>query len=647
MNLKPVVLMIAAAILAAGLVGCGGGGPGSSEPTGVTLTISADTEWSETRSVTSRATTMIAPLADEGSLVVAYDYSTGLEVARGTLTLGTCKLNVTPGLTIVVVITGKSGGKDYRLSTIIPDVPIADAEVVADPATTIAAEAIAQKHPIGSGTVLDDATFGDVLGEATAYVAANADEDFSLTGGLIGGTAFGGAGSIVVAEIPDVVAAVPDVINSNLVQAKNAVQQIKEAGVPLMAMTAQEIPDAEGIFTDEVIDKYKAFAAGLDESVMGTLLMGSWDSVQLDGSDVHYSDIPLGRTYTGVLSGGVLTLTDADADTAGRYTIVTEVDALTRTVVAVKSGIQWTINETVSDGSAEYSASFPDTGHEPGLNPSFTADISLKNEAFPTAVTFEGTASAVGAGKAAYTKMVFDGTLTAPDFEARGRFEVNFLSELPDKAKPDAVIYDFPTSASMTNASIAATDSAGNTITLTGAISATGTTITESGDLGHTEFRPSHFALSGTYANSKSGLGFEGSITANWTNPAASYDDEMKAEANVNLHGEITRGDHPPYYEDLTVTLDNGAITSVIDLRVGGNSLKGTASATMVHEHLPYGTLTLTNQAGVQFNLALSASEVFSGSVKAGDPLTQVATITKDGDRIRIASDTDSWYEEF
>ena len=325
-------------------------------------------------------------------------------------------------------------------------------------------------------------------------------------------------------------------------------------------------------------------------------------------------------------------------------TVVAVVGALTRTVVAVKSGTQWTITETVSDGSAEYSASFPDTGHEPGANPSYTATISLKNAAFPTALTFVGAASAEGAGLDTYSKMVFDGTLTSPNFSSRGRFEVNFLSSMPSNHKPGATIHDFPTSASMTNANISVTDgagAAGTTITLTGDMSATATTITHDG---YAESVPTHFELSGTYGNTHSGLGFDGSIEANWTNPGEVT--ELTAKGNVNLHGELTRTGHPTYYEDLAVALDNGAITSDIDLRVGGNTLKGTASGTKVQDRSPYGTLTLTNQAGVQFNLESNSSYVLSGSVKAGSPLTQVAAISKVGDRIRITY-TDSTFDEF
>jgi len=636
MKLRSGLFTIVVAMLAVTLVGCGGGGGGGPETPGVTLTISADTTWAETRSVTSRAPIINAPLED-GAVVVAYDYRTGDEIpgARGTLTAGRCPLQVTPGDFIVVVITGKSGGKDYRLSTIIPSVPVADEDVVADPATTIAAEAYASKYPMGTGTV---PPFPDaILAEATAYVQANPGDDYSVGGGLIGEPAFGTPGSIVVTEIPLVVAAVPDASNG-LALAKDAVQQIKEAGVPLLAMVNQEIPDAEGIFTEEVLDKYDAFASRLShESLSGWVMMYG---VHMGSEHLEFKEIPLGHTYTIDDAGS---LTGTPGGPANQYTITYTDGGVTYTLVAVLSSSQWTVTETRSDDALlEYKVSFPQIVNEdPGSEPSLTGSLSFKDKDFPTAVTFNGTASAVGAGKDTYSKMVFDGTLTSPNFSSRGTFEVNFRSSLPDNHKPDAVIYDFPTSASMTDANISATDGAGTTITLTGAMSATATTITHDG---YAQSVPTHFELSGTYGNSKSGLGFEGSITANWTNPGVVT--ELTAKGNVNLHGELTRTGHQTYYEDLAVALDNGAITSQIDLRVGGDSLKGTASGTMVHDNPPYGTLTLTNQAGVQFNLESNSSYVLSGSVKAGYPLTQVANITKVGDRMRITF-TDDTFEEF
>lgn len=640
MNLRPVLLVLAAAILAAGLVGCGGGGGGSqTELPGVSLNISADTTGDGTRSVTSsRVPTINAPL-DAGAVVIARDYRTGAEVARGTLDAGgQCTLDVTPGLTIVVVITGTRGGKNYRLSTIIPNVPVADKDVVADPATTIAAEAIASKHPVGNGTVLDDATFNAVLAKATEYLQAHPDDDYSVGGGLIGGTAFGGVGSIVVATVQAVVDAVPAVINSNLVLAKNAIQQIKEAGVPLMAMTEQEIPDAEGIFTEEVLEKYEALASRVSrESLLGWVAMYG---VDMGSEHLYLRDIPLGHTYTADYGGSLTETGDGPSD---RYTLTYTEDSVVYTLVVVRNGSQWTATETRSnDAELLYTASFPQIENEdPGANPSLTGSFSFKDKDFPTALAFNGTASAIGAGKDAYTKMVFDGTLTSPNFSARGRFEVNFRSSLPSNHKPDDVIYDYPTSASMTNANISVTDGAGTTITLTGALSATATTITQDG---YAQCVPTQFELSGTYNNSHSGLGFEGRITANWTNPGVVT--ELTAKGNVNLHGELTRTGHPTYYQDITVTLNSGAITSNIDLRVGGNRLHGSASGTMVLENPPYGTLTLTNQAGVQFTLATNASYVLSGSVKAGSPLAQVATIAKSGDRMRITF-VDDTFEEF
>lgn len=127
------------------IAGCGGGGGG--EQPGTILTIGADVSTGGTAGSSSvRAdSTLTAPL-DAGSLVVAYDFKTGKEVARGTLdSTGWCTLRITPGLTVAVVITGTREGKNFRFSTIIPQVPIYSKEYVLTPATSIAAEAIAQE----------------------------------------------------------------------------------------------------------------------------------------------------------------------------------------------------------------------------------------------------------------------------------------------------------------------------------------------------------------------------------------------------------------------------------------------------------------------------------------------------------------------
>jgi len=636
-------------MLATVLAGCGGGGGGGGsltppETPGVTLTVRADTVRTGTRSVAGRVPVITASV-DDGADVVALNYSTGSVIASGKLVGGKSALRVTPGLTIVVVVTGKRDGKNYRLSTIIPTVPIADKDVVADPATTIAAEAIASKHAAGAGTVLDHATCAAVLAKAAEFVLATPAADYSVGGGLLGGTEFGKPGSIVVAEIPEVVAAVPVVINNSVVLAKNAIQQIKEAGVPLAAMASQEIPDAQRIFTDEVLGKYVAFVSGLRISILGSLLADDSAKPQLDGHSFYIEDDHMGRTFSGVyVAGGrgVLSLTDTGAGPADRYTITVRDGALTRTLVVVKSGTQLAYTETVSDGSAEYKASFPVLGHSEdlGANPSYTGTLSLKNAAFPTAVTFAGTLSAVGMDIDSYRKVVFDGTLTAPNFSMGGRFECNFPSSKPAGAKAWQSIYDFMTSASMTDGRVSITDGA-TTMTLTGDIRASFSVATIDG---YSEAWPTHFELSGKYRNSHSGLGFDGDITANWTNPGDVT--ELTARGDVQMVGKLTRTGHPTYSQDVKVTLDGGVITSTIDLRVGSNTLIGSASGNMVRHKSPYGKLTLTNQAGVQFNLDLSSSYVLTGDIKAGAALATAATISEVGDRIRIAY-TDGTFDEF
>ncbi|MCL6629010.1 MAG: hypothetical protein K6U00_05355, partial [Armatimonadetes bacterium] len=190
--------------------------------------------------VKTRAVDLTAPLP-QGSTVIVYDFKTGAEITRGTLdATGKCKLTVTPGLTVAVVITGTLDGKNYRLSLLIPQVPSTDTEYVADPVTSLAAEAIAAKH-FKKGITIDQGTLDEVTDAAYDFYSSNSDADYSVGGGIFAGASFGATNSLTNA-VQDVVNTVPDTVNQNLVAAKNAVQTIKEAGVPVQSLLNQEYP---------------------------------------------------------------------------------------------------------------------------------------------------------------------------------------------------------------------------------------------------------------------------------------------------------------------------------------------------------------------------------------------------------------------
>lgn len=626
---KSSLLVAAIGLFMVFITGCGGGSPGPDTGGGdpVSLTISADTDG---------ASDVSAPL-DPGAIVTVYNFRTGTEITKGTLVAdGTCKVDVSSGLTVVVVITGVSGGKTYRLSTIIPSTPPSDTAYEANPATSIAAEAIAQKY--FKEQVISQDTLDTVLPLAEAYVSSNPGADYSLSGTLITGavTDFGNEAGLDDA-LDSIVSGVPDETNG-VALAKQAIQQIKEAGIPIKTMVNQERPDVEGIFGQAVKDKYTGLGNRLD-TLIAPAMFGDWEFG--DDWDISVFDLTLGRVYEADSSSGWLELTDAGSGTAGQIRITLNADGDIYTLVAAKSGSAWTITQTFSgDPSQLYRVTIPEVSDEPGSNPAVTGTISIKDNVFTTPLTFSGTLSATGPNKASYTKIVFNGTLTTPNVSSAGRFEINFPASKPAGATDEDVVYDFPTSFSMTNANITVTGE-GTTVALTGSISITAVNIILDVD-GELRPFPKTVEMTGTYSNSHSGLGFDGSITANWSNPATDTD-ETPAKGTVNMDGEMTREGHPTYYADLKFTLDSGTATCEIDLREGSNTLNGTATATITHDGVTNASMDLENQSGVTFSVS-DEGGTLSGDMKVGG--TKVADISESSGLIRIDY-TGGTYDEF
>lgn len=132
MNVRSRALRAILCCSAAGLLlaGCGGGGGGGDpiEPTGTALAIGADAAFSEARASSRVGQELGAPL-ESGARVAIYDFATRQEIASGqTGPDGFWRSNLTAGLTAVVVITGSNAGKTYRLSAIIPVVPIGEGD---------------------------------------------------------------------------------------------------------------------------------------------------------------------------------------------------------------------------------------------------------------------------------------------------------------------------------------------------------------------------------------------------------------------------------------------------------------------------------------------------------------------------------------
>lgn len=625
----------ALAVAALLLAGCGGGGGGSKITTGTLLTILTDTAVSGSLSV-SRDTNIAAPL--NNGVAVAYDFRTGQEITRSPLdSNGRCTMRLSPGLTVAVVITGTRQGKTYRLSTVIPVTPQSTEEYRVDPVTSLAAEAVAMKH-YRENKVIDQGTWDAVMEAAQEFAQSNPGTDYSVGGGVFGNASFGQPGCLDDSVAEDLLDAVPDTIDNSLAQSKNAVQQIKEAGVSLQNVLSQEAPDAQSIVTRALLDRYGALGERIGK-LIGPALFGE---IHLDNYErVSVFELTPGRVYRAVEGewGGIF-VTDAGAGTAGQIRINMADDGETYTLIASRSGSTWTITQSFTgDSQQQYRVTVPEIPENPGANPSYSAGISLRDSVFTTAITFEGTISATGSGSSSYTRLVFNGTLGGPNVTSTGRLEVNFPSTKPAGAREDQTIYNFPTSLSMANARVSVTN-AGKTITVTGSINV-GTAVIEQPD--GIEAVPKTASLTGGYSNSSSKIAFEGNITADWSNPGAGQN-LSTVVGTVSMTGEITRTGYSTYYANFAFTLNNGSISTDIDLRAGSNTLTGRATGTLTRDGVQNASLNLTNQAGVKFSLASESDGSVAGTITADSKKT--ADICIENGLLRIDY-TDGTFEQF
>jgi hypothetical protein len=646
MKCKLALLFLAVIVAAVVLTGCGGGGGSTNiETPGVTLTLNTSVD-----PIGDKSTRVVYANLDEGASVVAYNYATGLPVATGQLDAnGRWNGQLPPTMTVVVVITGtRTVGavtKTYRLSRIISMVPIADEEYVLDPISSITAELIAENHPLGNNTILDQDIVDAVQAKVQDYTDANPGADFSIGNGVYAvDHSFGAAGSVDISGMPDAVIAAQQPIDNNMVLGKNAVQQIREAGMPLTEMFAQEGPDAEAVF-DGIRDKYTALSSRMGKLIM-PLIVGD---MEISGGDsgIGPSDLTMGHQYTMVRTGGKNVLTDnGTGSSSSQIKVLYDADGGTYTLIGTKASSKWTLTQTFTgDPTQEYTASFSDleSGNYNGPNPTLAADLSTTDSVFTTPLTFHGQLSGIGSDPDHFTKMTYEGALSSENVSSTGKIEVNFPASVPANAKPDASAYEFPTSASVTNASITVSHE-DTTIRLTGALSATSATIMKNG---HATVVPKTFTLQGGYSNSHSGLAFNGSIGGNWSNPGTGVS-QAEMIGTFGLQGEISREGYPTYSADIEVGFHSGDISSTIDLRAGAGRLQGTFAGVLDSDGPPYGAIELTNQSGVVFNVDISSSHVVTGTIKAGTAHTQVATIGRSGSRTRVTYDTAPvTYDEF
>ena len=611
--------------LAVVLAGCGGGG-GSDTPA-VTLTIGADT-----KAALTRAVSLTAPLP-AGSTVVVYNFKTGEEITRGTLdATGKCKVKVTPGLTVAVVVKGTLNGKNYRLSLLIPTVPSSEAEYVANPVTSLAAEAIASKY-FKKGYAIDQSTLDEVTEAAEDFYSSHSEADYSVGGGIIAGSNFGAKDSLTTVA-KDVTEKVPDQPNK-VVAAKYAVQQIKDAGTPIKSMLDQEYPDAQSIITEAVIDKYRALASSIGE-LMGPAIFGELRTNTKVGISVL--DLEFGRAYT-VVNPQTMLIQQTGTTDANKIRITMTKGGKTLTLVATNSSSSWTLKQTSSaDSSMSYIVTITNPESITESNPSATVEITLKDARFPTGVTFSGTVSATGNNP--YSKFNFNGNFTSPQLTVNGALEVTFPSSLPAGANPEDLVYEWPKSFSLSNGKIILTGS-GKTLSSPGSLSTETAVYTSSS--GKIELGLKKLQMTGKYTNNSSKLSFDGSITGEWTNAPTTG---QNAKGKLTLHGELSRTGHPAHYADIALALSSGTLTANIDLRVGSNTLEGTGTGKFdyVRNRLSDASLVLTNQDGVKFTFKKTASGI-SGSIKVGSPEEKVADITESDAGLRIQY-TDGTFED-
>ncbi|HEY3418905.1 MAG TPA: hypothetical protein VGM23_18680, partial [Armatimonadota bacterium] len=456
--------LAALALVSLMLQGCSSSSGGFTVLPGSRLTIGGDTAYTD-RTAARTVATLSAPLA-AGAVIDVYNFQTGVKLTSGQIgSDGFGTVNITPGMTVAIIITGTRAGVSYRLSTIIPSVPTADTELVADPATSLAAEAIAQQYFRSS--LIDQGTFEKVLTAARNYLQSHPGASIALGGGLIaGGSTFGVAGALDATQLAAVIAAVPTVIDNKIVAAKNAVQQFKEVGLPLESVLNQERPNLDNLYASctgainnaslhTVLAKYN----GLGDR-LGTLLLpalfGNWLYVDvLNPTGVWgksiFQFVP-GMGYLVTQTPSYLRVTPnaaynvADQITivlvtpGGNYQLVAKMTspstAELRQTCTNDANMQYAVTATASSGDLT----------NLGTNPTFQTDISLADSQLTTPVTFNGTLSATGADLQSYTRIIYAGTLDSGEVHSGATVTVNFPSALPAGAPSEQSIYDFPTS---------------------------------------------------------------------------------------------------------------------------------------------------------------------------------------------------------
>ncbi len=427
--------LLLAAIMLTGCGGGGGGAKGIAGGPGFEITVLPDAGYEShqdgpagvSKASSTNSERQIISQLDKGAKIEAFDFETGHLLGQTTIGAdGKGKLTLPSNKTVLIIVTGKKDGKDYRLSAIIPCV-YESGDCYVGPAETLAAEAIAQKHY--KQTMIDEDTWDAVLDKAKDVLdGMETTPDISIGGGLVTNTDFGKPGSIDPTAAADIINEVPNEINSSLIKAKNTVRMVNQTAMPLQDILDQEYLGVQRIASatyqgieaaglNVTINKYKLLGNRLDQ-MMVPLLEGDFS---YNGRyDATLDDLTVGKKYRLTVDEWDPTVTEITGGTAGVITIIREDGPGVLTVVAKKVGDRWEVTQTSSaDAKLNYTAKV-----------SFNADgdaedwtISLKDNDITTPVTFKGSISAkkLSANK---RQGVFNGTLSSKEVEAKAKVTV-------------------------------------------------------------------------------------------------------------------------------------------------------------------------------------------------------------------------------
>ncbi|MGQ9581161.1 MAG: hypothetical protein ACUVT8_09475 [Armatimonadota bacterium] len=649
---RKISLVFLAVVVATVVTGCGGGGGGTgggdAVTPGVTLLVGADTVYGgsvpEARLMQAGPIHLKAPVED-GAQVLVYNFETGELIKTGTITNGWCRLeNVPSGLSLAVVVKGKRGEKNYRLSTLIP-VVTGEKEYVADPVTSVVAEAFSTQN-FAKNTVFSDDDLKDVEVMARQWVQAHSGFDFSIDGGVFTSTDFGKEGSLN-PNAPDINRVIEAVrpVNDKIARAKNTITLAEEAGTPFWKMVGLESLDLQEVFTDQVISKYNTLYKN-----MGNLLVPAIATeLRLNGQKMNVSGLEVGRKYT--VTGiepydSYLILRDDGAGTSGYITIRREVpgDGI-YTLVAKHEGSSWILTQTCTgDAQMQYKFIISDKIlqlEEFGENPTISGTLTARDKNLATPVTLQLSASATGADPDHYTAFTITGNISTPEVTMSGSFGGTFASSLPEGAAEWQSRYDFPTSVSMTNARV--TVKVGSKqITLQGNLS------------GKTQFvrlsdrvvaAPNVLRFSGGYSNTSTGLTFTGSITSDITWVAKNNEAEPST-GTITVSGSLKKPDHPTYSIDVKANKTATQMSVNLSLTAATISFDGTGIVKFDQTSGDPKSASMRLEASTGAVIYYSKSETGAESGRIEVDGTKVADITFSENVIRI-NFTDGTFKAF